>query len=267
MFPNVNEYWFVSYGDIDMKANEVDALIVNAQKPSDSVRHFLHYWFAHIPRMMFSLFSQLCVEPSYDARALAAAAVDYAISAAQLKAHKNYNPHWLEKMNASPSAAGKKPLSPSLIETIQRERKRISVKINSFNVPAKNISPIPPVDEHKRRAPSGNEEQRKRTRTSSPDVNMVRPLSSGSLKSIPSPIHLPPSIEPKPIIPINNTNTNTNNTQEPAPLLSVMSEPVQSELPPLIVVPQKQTVDSPAPLFVEQGEQEEKEEAPLFSFN
>lgn len=247
----------------------------------------------------YSLLSQLCVDERFDGRSLAAAAVDYALMATHLKNHKNYNPHWLDKMNSLPSAVGCKVLSPPFIELIQKERKLISPKINACIENTKHVSPIPQEEEMRgeKRGHTLTEENTKRARMSSPIVESIGQKDHSA--------HSPPPIQlsshsttspPPEQLPSQSTHSffpeqfssqsehSTPSTQsvlyyastDPAPLIS--TESTSSDPPPLfttqvstqslptMVLPSTESVDSPAPLFVSQGVNQEQEDVPLFSF-
>ena len=145
--------------------------------------------------MICSLFSQLCVNPAYDARSLAAAAVNYAITNSSLRDAQEYNPNWLEKLNTSRSSAGRKQVTKEMIQAIQSERKQISLKIESFKSHSSNT--------HKRSMSNREEEQRKRTRVSSPVVESVGREQPSVRTPSPLPFQLPPQVqsdEPPPLI-------------------------------------------------------------------
>lgn len=219
--------------------------------------------------LMHSLFSQLCVDERFDGRSIAAAAVDYALSATSLKNHKNYVPNWLEKMNSSPTAAGHKVLSASFIEEIQRERKLISPIINDCrNANHHHQSPIPPSEENKRPY-SGTEENRKRSRMGSPVIESIGQVKQETTQKAPFLLSSSQPSEPAPLIPPSVVRATT----EPAPLFSMdstTSEPQplfpSTSAPSLQSLVRVESVDSPAPLFVSQDATREQEDAPLFSF-
>ena len=150
---------------LNMKPNGADALVTNGTKPSECARYFLRY----------CLLSQLCVDERFDGRSLAAAAVDYALTATRLKSHKNYNPQWLDRMNNMPSAVGCKVLSRSLIEEIQEERKSIKPKIDACIDTTKHVSPIPYEEDSRgeKREHVHTEENTKRARMRSPIVESI----------------------------------------------------------------------------------------------